>query len=90
MISDLYKRSDAVSRTTQLPSTWFKIRDATKHSKVLEMVKNATAQTKSYYELGRYCENGKERNWVGRWYLRRSFQNAPRERGCKKKADVFN
>jgi hypothetical protein len=39
MISDLYKRSDAVSRTTLLPSTWFQISNATKHSKVLEMVK---------------------------------------------------
>jgi hypothetical protein len=90
MISVLQNLPDAVFQTTQLPSIWIKMTNATINSKVLEMVNNATAQTKSYYKLGKYyTENGKERNWVGRWYLRRSFQNARRKRGCKKNVDVF-
>lgn len=41
------------------------------------MIKNAPAQLRPYYDIGKSGENDKERNWVASWYLRRSFQNAP-------------
>jgi hypothetical protein len=75
--------------TVRVIRAWSKIPYATKHQEALEMVNNANAQTKSYYELGRYYEHNREENWVGLWYLRRSFENAPRQWKCGQKVDVL-
>ncbi|KAG9187395.1 hypothetical protein G6011_05266 [Alternaria panax] len=65
------------------PYRWDEISETAKHAQVLALVRNASVETKPYYDAGRCWIHVNEENWVARWYLWHSFRyrdNRPRER----------
>jgi hypothetical protein len=56
------------------PYKWGEISDTGKWNKTLEMVDNATADLKEYYNLGEYKTEVVRENWVAKFYLWRSFR----------------
>lgn len=78
-LTDQSKADPSVSE----PYRWDEISETAKHSHVLMVVRNASAETRPYYYMGRYKTSVNEENWVARWYLWHSFRyrdNRPRER----------
>ncbi|RYN35041.1 hypothetical protein AA0119_g1169 [Alternaria tenuissima] len=67
------------------PYRWDEISETAKHSEILKIVRDACAETRPYYDMGRYWTQVNEENWVARWYLWHSFRyrdNRPRERAA--------
>jgi len=65
------------------PYRWDELSETSKHLHILMIVRDACAETRPYYDIGRYMLHVNEENWVARWYLWHSFRyrdNRPRER----------
>jgi hypothetical protein len=56
------------------PYRWDEISETAKHSQILTVVRDACAETRPYYDMGRYWTQVNEENWVARWYLWHSFR----------------
>jgi hypothetical protein len=56
------------------PYRWDELSETAKHLYTLMIVHNACAETKPYYDMGRYSTQVNEENWVAKWYLWHSFR----------------
>ncbi|KAI1533294.1 hypothetical protein PtrSN002B_010391 [Pyrenophora tritici-repentis] len=73
LLKEAYQARDLIYKSLGHLS-WKDLPVEVRQKATLGMVKNASKETKPYYEKGRWCNNGIEENWVAWWYLYSCFR----------------